>query len=639
MDFPYVFQPLKIGSKIAKNRIEIGPAAPFLAGHDGSLTPELYEYERQLAASGAAIVNIGVTDVDPDIHFSSRILNAGTDENQPDFNDLAELFHSYDTLAGVELIYLKYMLSDPNQLVNEMTTAEVEAMIEAFAAAAKRVAIAGFDVVFVHGGHGNVPAMFFSQKYNKRTDRFGGSFEGRCQFAVELLTAIRTAIGSKVAIEYRISAEEMLPGYTTFEETLEFAKVIEPYIDMLHVSRGILEVDDLLHYVHPPFYLERALNLPFAKKFKEELHIPVTCVGSFNLELAEKAIEAGDVDMISMVRAFLADNRMMEKARHGDADNIRPCLRCNTCIDRTHSYHQGIRCAVNPLLTRETRFDIDRNTALPLPTLTPYRVAVVGGGPAGMQAAMTLKQRGHEPVLFERSDHLGGLLAVASQNKGKEEIKAYMQWLIKQMECENIEVRLGVEATPELLLAEDKPFDAVFLAQGSEPVKPNFAESQALPVKWVGDFDLYERLNDLGENVLVAGAGLTGLECALSLAHEGKNVTIADGSFSSEPVRGGTVINLRCIYELLEQAGAVIIRKARVIDATPAGAILQSPDGTTVVHPCDSVVYSLGFKVNTDKLKAFENTFTECHRIGDCRQGPCTIFNATQSAFDAAMHL
>ncbi|MBO4352665.1 MAG: LysR family transcriptional regulator, partial [Eggerthellaceae bacterium] len=288
MAYDHIFQPIRIGSKYAQNRIEIAPAAPFLAGHDGSLSPEFYEYNKGLASAGAGIVNLGVTSIDPGRGVGSRIMSIGSDLYLSDFNELAELFHSYGSLASCELVYSRYMLSPAEKVVNDTTTEEVEEMIQRFADAADRLVRANFDIAFIHGGHGNVPAMFFSNKINQRTDRFGGSFEGRCQFAVELLQAIRARVGKRLAITYRISAEEMLPGTSTLEETLEFAKVIEPYIDLLHVSRGILEVDDLLHYIFPPLYLPRGMNLPFAKRFKEELSIPVTVVGGFNLELAEQ---------------------------------------------------------------------------------------------------------------------------------------------------------------------------------------------------------------------------------------------------------------------------------------------------------------------------------------------------------------
>ncbi len=282
-----IFQPIRLGPVTAKNRVEVAPAAPFLAGHDASVSPEFYEYTMSLARSGAGIVTIGVTSVDPRGPIGARTLTCGSPLYLPDLNTLAEGIKRYGALASIELVHSKYMLSDPNVVVNGTSTEEVEEIIRLFANAAELAMNAGFDMIMIHGGHGNVPSMFFNKKYNKRTDRFGGSFENRCNFGIELLKAIREKTRGRIAIEYRISAEEILPGMTTFEETLEYAKKIQDLIDILHVSRGLLEEASLLPIINAPVYLPKAMNLPFAKKFKEALHIPVSVVGSIDLDIAE----------------------------------------------------------------------------------------------------------------------------------------------------------------------------------------------------------------------------------------------------------------------------------------------------------------------------------------------------------------
>ena len=633
MAYDQIFQPIRIGSKTARNRIEIAPAAPFLAGHDGSLSPEFYEYNKGLASVGAGIVNLGVTSIDPGRGVGSRVMSIGSDLYLSDFNELAELFHSYGSLASCELVYSRYMLSPADKAVNETTTAEVEEMIQRFADAADRLVRAGFDIAFIHGGHGNVPAMFFSAQVNHRTDRFGGSFEGRCQFAVELLQAIRERVGKRLAITYRLSAEEMLPGTSTVEETLAFAKVIEPFIDLLHVSRGILEVDDLLHYIFPPLYLPRAMNLPFAERFKKELSVPVTVVGAFNLDLAEQAIAAGKVDMVSMIRNVYADQDCLRKARKGLLDDIRPCLRCNTCIDRTHSFLLGVRCAVNPRIGRESRF--------PKPQLAPaaprrLKVAIVGGGPAGLQAAHTLADLGHAPVVYEKTEHLGGLLNIAGADPNKREVSDYLAWASRRaLSDERVDVHLGVEATPELL-AEEAP-DAVLLALGSNPVVPAFAKDAPLPCRWVGDVDLGAPVE--GERVLIAGAGMTGMECALSLARSGKQVILADPASYDNLGAGAAKISVRCLKLLLGELGVTFLCERFVDGLVPEGAVLSSADGSTETVACDSVIYSLGFRTPVDACSRFEEAFPACIRIGDAAGIPANVFHATQTAHDAAWRL
>ena len=348
-----IFQPIKVGPITLKNRIEVAPAAPFLAGPDSAVSREFFEYTSNLAKSGAGVVTIGVTSVDPG--RGGRTLTLANPMWISYLADMAEGIKRFGAAASIEMVHSRYMLSDPMKVVNETTTEEVEEVIACFARAAALAMNAGFDMVMIHGGHGNVPSMFFNKKFNHRTDRFGD----RNQFGIELCKAVREATKGKIAIEYRISAEEILPDMTTLEETLEYAKVIEPYIDLLHVSRGLLEEDSLLPIINAPVYLPRGMNIPYAKKFKEILNIPVSVVGSMNLDLAEEAISRGDVDMAAMIRTIYADTGCVEKARKGKDEYIRPCIRCNTCISRTHSMFKTVRCAVNPLIGRETWFNMD----------------------------------------------------------------------------------------------------------------------------------------------------------------------------------------------------------------------------------------------------------------------------------------
>jgi 2,4-dienoyl-CoA reductase-like NADH-dependent reductase (Old Yellow Enzyme family)/thioredoxin reductase len=629
-NYESVFQPIKIGRMQAKNRIEVAPASPFLASHDGAVTPALYEYFRSLARSGAAIVTLGVTAVDPVGRYGSRSTFLGKDFYVSDYNEIAEVIHSYGALAAAEMVYSHYMLSSPQVTVNETTTEDVEDMISCFVRGVDRLQRAGFDIALIHGGHGNVPAMFFSQLHNHRIDRFGGSFENRCRFSVELLQAIREKCGDKIAIEYRISAEEMLPGTTTLEETIEFAKVIDPYIDLLHVSRGLLEVDSLIPYINAPLYLPQAMNLPFARKFKEALKTPITVVGSFNLELAERAIASGDVDMVSMIRTIYADTDCVEKARCGNAEKIRPCIRCNVCIDRTHNSFLSVRCSVNPLIGRESHFNLSRQEG------EARRVAIIGGGPAGLEAARTLSKRGHKPVIFEREAELGGLLRLASAGEMKKEIRAYLDWSIADVLGDsNIEVNLEVEATPNSI--ESGKFDVILLALGAKPIIPVFSASGTKKLMWIGKAE--NNQGELGNRILIAGAGMTGMEFALSLARQGKEVTLIDMLPYKELGIGGTLINLQCLKGLLEEAGVRIVCECKLKDVTEEGAIIIDKDGNEALILCDNAVLSFGFKPDEKAMRSFEEKFTYCYRIGDCAPRTGTLFGATQTAFDKAMNL
>jgi len=684
-----IFQPIKIGPLTVKNRVEVAPACPFLAAHDRGFSIELREYVRSLARSGAGIVNTGVTGCDPPDPSSPLGFRSMTASflYGADLNEFAEVCHRYGAKASLELIHGKYMRSLPDVTAN-MPVDELKRVIRDYATAAGLAVSKGFDMICIHGGHGNVPSTFFSALHNKRTDEYGGSLYNRCRFGLELLDAVRAAIGGKAAISYRISAEEMLPGWTTLEETIEYCKIIQDKIDLLSVSRGLLESHELLPYLNAPPYFPRAMNLPFAKQIKAAIRTPVTVVNGMDLRLGNEAIERGDVDMASMVRTIYADTDCVNKARKGRYDEIRPCVRCNNCIGRTHSGGVSVRCAVNPLLGRETHFPpvrfADRR----------QKVVIVGGGPGGLEAARTASRLGHSVVLFEKDDVLGGDLIYAAAPEFKYDMRAYLDWSVRMvLQDANIDVRLGTAATPEMVSAEAP--DAVIVAIGARPIVPAFSATGTSKLAWVGDVEMGRA--DTGDSVLIVGAGFTGLEAGLSLAQKDKKVKIIDMIPPEAVGRDGVEISMIGLREELDKAGVEIECNLRLIDVDEKGAIVESTVDSTagsMLEPtlestlgdesktlaggagnalaggagktlassagntlaggarktlvADTVVLSLGVRADEEEALAFDDTCDEVMYIGDCVSSGSgaspyttggTLYNAVHTAFNAAMSL
>jgi 2,4-dienoyl-CoA reductase-like NADH-dependent reductase (Old Yellow Enzyme family)/thioredoxin reductase len=627
-----IFQPIQLGPITVKNRIEVSPATPFLSSQSNDFSIELREYVRNLAKSGAGIVNSGLTmctELPRNELPVARTMTA-TRLYSPDLTEFAEICHRYGAKAGFEAGHAQFVMTPSHVTVN-LPKEELRAVIAEIAGACGLAVRCGFDIICVHGGHGAIPSVFSSATLNQRTDEYGGSLENRCRFGIELLDAIRAAIGDKAAISYRISAEEMLPGRTTLEETIEYVKAIEDKIDLLHVSRGVIQVDELLPYLNAPPYLPRGLNLPYAKQIKQQVSIPVTVVNAFNLELAEEAVSNGDVDMVSMVRTIYADPRCVTKARKGKLDEVRPCVRCNNCIGRSHSKLIAARCAVNATLGRETHFPLKgRADSL-------KKVTVVGGGPAGLEAARTAAKMGHSVTLYEKSGELGGNLIYAAVAPFKYDMRKYLDWSIRMAERDpNITIKLNTEVTPDQVEVEAP--DVVIVAVGSKPIIPTFSATGTPGLQWVGDVEMD---NDLcGDDVIIVGAGFTGLEAALSLALAGRKVRIIDMIPPELVGADGVEISMIALRQELDKAGVEIECNLRLIDVTDEGAIVESTiDGARKTLSADTVILSLGVRSDNEEVYSFDDAAEDVFYVGDCMTIGGTLYDAVHTAFDTVMDL
>ena len=413
-EYRHIFKPLQIGRITVKNRIEFPPVGPHLGTSDGYVSRELIEWGRQFARGGAGIVTLGdsntLTPLGP-IHPSYAI-HAGNDKCINPLNRFAETMQRYGCKASIQLNYHN------QRTPAEMTAEEIALIIDSYAKSAYRCLRAGMDMIMVHGAHGHCLSQFVSRRTNLRTDAFGGNLANRARLVLAVLDAIRDKVGDGLAIEYRISGEELVPGGPTVEEQVEFAAMIQDKIDLIHISVGNLYVPETLPMMNQPTYFPRGLNLKYAERFKKALKIPVATVGSYNLEIAEQILGQNKADVVAMARTLIADPECVNKAHSGRAADIRPCIRCNNCINRSHELFLSTRCSVNPVIGWE-----DEIFTYPQPAKKKM-VLVVGGGPGGMEAARTAARRGHEVVLMEKDAQLGGALIMASAAPFKVDMRA-----------------------------------------------------------------------------------------------------------------------------------------------------------------------------------------------------------------------
>jgi 2,4-dienoyl-CoA reductase-like NADH-dependent reductase (Old Yellow Enzyme family)/thioredoxin reductase len=620
--YDHIFQPIKIGNMTVRNRIEMAPIGP-LFGSNLPVTREHYEWGRQFARGGAAIVTLGDNAVAlPPGLTGSNALSLASEQVINPLSVFTETIHRYGAKASIQLNY--HSASTPTQ----MSLDEIKSISGYFATAAYRCMCSGMDMVLIHGAHGQLISQFTSPRVNLRSDAYGGTLENRTRLVIEILEAVRNKVGDRLAIEYRISAREFVSGGLEVGDQVKFAKLIQDKIDLLHVSAGMLFAEETLPYMIQPTYLPRGLNVDFAAIFKKELRVPITTVGSLDLNMAEEIIAENKADMVAIGRTLLADPDCVNKAKQGREMEIRPCVRCNTCIGRTHSHRLPVRCAVNPRCGREAELVNFISSG------SRKKVVIIGGGPAGMEAAKRSAERGNEVVLFEKNPSLGGTLAIAATAPFKNDMKKYLDWAIRStMDASHLTLRLSMEATPDIVKAENP--DTLIIAAGSVPLIPDIPGIDGENVVCAGDVETGKR--KVGKSVVVVGAGLTGSETALFLAQQEKEVTLIDMLTLEEIDAGFPYINNLSLRGLLREYGVEIKTEVKLEKVTESGIVIVDKKWDLIEMPCDTVVLALGMEPRMDIIERFHELAPNTIIIGDINNQRGNLYTAVSEGFFAAM--
>ncbi len=646
-EFKHVFTPFTFGPVTVKNRIEMAPTGYNMGLYDGEGTEAMVAYYEKLAQSGAAIITIGETPIDFGYSNTFRpCLNLGSDDAIHYLFRVNEAVARYGAKLSIEIQHggrsirsrdeniAPSAIHDSNERaaakaegrplkkIIEMDQAMIDEVKENFANAFLRCKKAGMEMAMLHGAHGHLIAQFLSPYCNHRTDAYGGSLENRARFAIEVLDAIRAKVGYDFAIEYRISADELVEGGMRPEETIEFVKMIEDKIDLLHVSAGMCSSDNTMRYMIQPMYMPHCINVHYAEQFKKALSVPVVAVGSITtMEEAEEIIASGQADMVAMARAIMAGENTVNNAKYGKTEDTRPCLRCWTC-----NKHSGmgvpVRCAVNPKLGKEAMLARIPKTA------DAERIVIVGGGPAGMQTALSAAERGCSSVILERDGALGGKLILAAGVEYKQDIRRYLEWMRAQVEKNDlIEVRLNTEATEELI-GELNP-DALVIAAGAEPVIPQVPGQELNNVIWFGDVDTGKA--QVGQKVLLIGGGPSGAETALQLARDGKSVVLVDHN-PGPAVKARWV---KCLDRELLDNGVEFRFDSTLSQVTEKGAIITNRSWKDEEIEADTIILSLGFRPNKATAERFSDLVTDTYVIGDCKKVN-SVMQAVHDGFNVA---
>ena len=645
--YPHVFQPLTIRGVTLKNRLEYAPTVVLKCSPEGEVTQEMLDYVAWQAKTGVGYLTIGNTPV---VHTDSSAwvceLNITQDRCIHGLEMMARTARENGAEMSVELAHAGRgsnstpgnpalapsdvpLNGGPLGYIKPMNEEDMAFVRQQFVDCAVRCRKAGLKIIMIHCAHNNLLAQFLSPASNHRTDAYGGSLENRMRFPLSVLKAVREAVPNMV-IECRCSAQEDTPDGLRLEESLMFMERAQAYVDIIHVSRGNIFFNYGSTYTIPTYFKGRQLNVAFAAEAKKRLHVPVAVVGNItSLQEAEDIIGSGKADIVVMAKSYMADENLIHKSIRGHAEDVRPCTRCDWC-GNANNYGTSMRCAINPMLGR----DIDLSKLVE-PGYEKH-VMVIGGGPGGMMAAQTLRAMGHRVSLYEKSHQLGGLLNDATVASFKEYMRLYLQWDIRQtMQC-GAEIHLDTEATPELV--EQVNPDAVIVASGSTYVHPNIPGIDMDKVKTVSDVENHRV--PVGENVVVCGGGIVGLECAVMLGMEGKQVTVIDQIPLEKFADGMPVFNHIELNHQLEQYGVTLVGGQKITSFGETGVETVDASGEKQTFAGNTYVLALGVKPDNRLAQQLLSTYAEgVYVVGDCVSTGRVLADANQEAFHAATRI
>ena len=678
MAYETLFSPIKIGSVEIPNRIALMPMgvfSPRMMNNDGSYTKDGADYYIERAKGGTGLIITGLVPLPPGAGLPSIMNDLESYTNNMKY--LADGVHKYGSKVFIMISALSGRSGhpgdpapsalpnvwDPRGVQREMTVEEIHDYVKWFGMGAKAAKDAGIDGVEIHAVHeGYLLDQFTISAFNKRTDEYGGSLENRLRFPIEIVQEIKKTCGKDFPVSLRYSVVSKTKAFNrgavpgeefeeigrTMEESRKVVKMLEEAgYDMLDCDNGTY---DAWYWPHPPVYMPKALNLADVAEIKKEVSIPVICAGRFDdPELANNSIEEGKIDMMGMGRPLLADPDLGNKFKEGRLDDVRPCISCHFgCLSRIFQIDfkkmatKDISCALNPRCGMENHYNI-------VPADTKKKIAIVGGGIAGMEAARVAALRGHEVDLYEKNDKLGGIFIAAAAFDFKDDDRKLIKWYIKQMKDTGVNVKLNTEFKPE----DKEGYDEIIVATGASEKKLNTAGFDCDNVRYAVDALMNQNIED--QNVVIIGGGLTGCELAYDLARKNKKVSVVEMLPTIMNVEGLSAANYNCLADLMDYYKVDIYKNSKVVKYENGKAYVeitsynqpnikdraigQALQGVRkMIKPidADTIIVSVGYTPNQDLYNAIKAD--NVHLLGDA-QTPSNLMSCIWDAYTLCLNI
>ncbi|WMD17535.1 FAD-dependent oxidoreductase [Anaerostipes hadrus] len=644
--FPHLCSPIMVGRVTFRNRMFSAPMGGTDITNDGCIGPKSTAFYELRGKGGAGAVTVSECMVHPKTdgshayHLDTTILNSLASATYT-----ADAIRRHGAIASLELshsgMYAGTYMTDKSKQksmhqwgaddtvradgvkVKALTEDMIKEIVEAYGQTAALAKRAGFEMLMIHGGHGWLINQFLSPYFNHRHDAYGGSLENRCRLAIEVLKSVREAVGEGFPIEFRMSGSELFEGGYDLSEGVKIAQMIEPYVDILHVSAGTYQRG--FGDTHPSMFKEHGCNVYLAAEIKKHVSVPVATIGGLNdPEQMEEIIASGKADIVYMARALLADPFLPRKVMENKEDQIVKCLRCFTCMAE-RAMTSTRRCTVNPLIGRE----IEGCEVHPAPE--KKKVLIAGGGPGGLYAAYTAARRGHQVILCEKESEIGGILKSEQAIPFKHEMYELANTYKKLAENAGVEIRVNTEVTPEY--AEKENPDVLIIAVGSSPLVPPIKGLDGENVVLVNNY--YLEKEKVGDKVVVFGGGLAGCECAIHLGMEGKEVHIIEMRDELAPDA-----NIRHRPLLLKEINkyATVHAGCKGLEVSKEGILCEDKEGHQMLVEGDSIICALGQRSRRDVVDALRDGAPYVAVIGDASK-VSTITNAVYEGYHAALDI